>query len=123
MNQILDYLFTDSRGKTKGGKSNFDNIEDYRYIFPSFLQLYNINLNYAEVTWWEYITLLEGCFLNDCTLRTVIDIRGRDIPNKADAKTRDSLLSLKHKYMLRTENNNDLGTFFKSLKGMVKDGS
>jgi len=86
------------------------------------LQLYNIDLNRADVTWWEYTMLIEGCFLNECTLKTVLDIRNRKIPPKADEETKRSISSLKHKYMLRQENNG-LGNMFKSLKGATKNGS
>ena len=84
--------------------------------------LYNIDLQRDNITWWEYVMLLEGCYVSDCMLKTVIDIRGQKIPVKADEKTKASISSLKHKYMLRTEDSG-LGSMFKSLKGVSKNCS
>ena len=86
------------------------------------MQLYNVNLNREDLTWWEYTMMIEGCFFSDCMLKNVIDIRSRKMPPKADQETKRSLSSLKHKYMLRTEDNG-LGGMFKSLKGVSKHGS
>jgi len=119
---VIRYLLHDIRGTKQGGSSNFDHVKDYRYVYPSFKQLYGVDLNQENISWWEYKMMLEGCFFNDCILRSVADIRNRKIPPKADAKTKRELSSLKHKYMLRT-GDNGLGGMFRSLKGVSKDGS
>ena len=120
--KVFEYLNHDARGTSEGGKSNFDHVKDYRYVYPSFKQLYNIDLNHEDITWWEYKMMLEGCLFNDCMLSRVIDIRTKKIPPKADQETKASISSLKHKYMLRQENNG-LGSMFQSLKGVSKNGS
>ena len=120
--QVFAYLFHDSRGKSKGGKSNFDNILDYRYVYQSFKQVYNVDLNKDDITWWEYSSMLEGCFNTECMLSTVIKYRDMTIPPKASEENKQSILSLKHKYMLRTESQN-VGGMFSLLKGASKNGS
>lgn len=120
--QVLDYLFKDKRGHIESGKSNFDNVLDYRYVYSSFRQVYNVDLNKEELTWWEYSAMLEGCFNADCLIATVAKYRNMKIPPKAKEKEKKAIMNLKHKYMLRTEDNG-LGRMFSSLKGASKNGS
>lgn len=119
---VMSYLLKDSRGTAEGGKATFDHIKDYRYVYPSFKQLYNVDLNKDNISWWEYKTMLEGCFFSDCMVKSVSDIRNRKIPPKANAEVKSNLSSLKHKYMLRTEEKRT-SSLFESLKGVAKNGS
>lgn len=113
---IMTYILTDARGSADGSKSNFDHIEDFRYIYPSFIQIYDINLKRDRITWWDYTTMLEGCFVQDCILNSVITIRDMDISNlKNEAK--ESALNAKAKYRLTSVDDKGLGGLFSTLKG------
>lgn len=116
MNQIIKYIFADSRGKVEGGQSTFDHVLDYRYIYPSFKQVYGVDLEHDAVTWWEYQTMLEGCFSADCLISKIVDIRTKDLPKK-NPKARQSLLDAKAKYRLRNDDSNGLGAMFGAMKG------
>ena len=120
--QVINYLMHDTRGKAEDGVNNVDHDKDYRYIYPSFLKLYGIDLNNQTISWWEYKMLFESCMFSDCMIKSVVEIRSRKIPHKADEKTRQTLSSLKHTYMLR-KSNDGLGNMFKSLKGVAEHGS
>lgn len=114
----------DDRGTTQGG-SNFDHVKDYRYVYPSFKQIYGVDLGKDEITWWEYLTMLEGCFTQKCMLSSVIDIRDMDISKIEDADQKVKILDMKAKYRLSkgTEQNNGLGKMFGMMKGMAESGS
>lgn len=118
--QIVRYLFTDVRGTSTEGKKNFDHNQDYRYIVPSFMQLYGINLERDDITWYEYKTMLEGCFLNPCTLSKVIGFRTMELPK--DSKGKADILDIKAKYRLKSEDSNGIGSLFNSLKGVANNG-
>lgn len=120
IDKLIDYLLVDSRGvSTGGGKPNFNHVEDYRYIVPSFIKLYGINLERETVSWYEYKTMLEGCFMSDCILKKVVEIRTAKMPK--DPKAAADLLDLKAKYRLHCDDGS-IGGLFDTLKGMAKNG-
>ena len=118
MNQIITYLFTDSRGTVKGGAQTFDHVLDYRYIYPSIKQVYGVDLETDDITWWSYMMMLEGCFSADCLIAKVVDIRTKDLPKK-NPKAKEALLNAKAKYRLRNDDNNSgIGALFGAMKGV-----
>lgn len=121
---IIKYILTDDRGSSEGN-SNIDYILDYRYIYPSLKQIYGVDLNRDDITWWEYLTMLEGCFSQDCILSSVVGIRDMDIAQIKDADQKVKVLDMKAKYRLHKNETQDsgLGKVFGMLKGVAESGS
>lgn len=118
VSKFLNYILKDDRGTSQGGVSTFDHIEDYRYVYPSFKQLYNVDIEKDDLKWWEYIYMLEGCFSQECMLSNIVTIRCTDTA-KLKGEHKIKMLDQKAKYRLRNEDVK-LDSLFASLKGAVR---
>lgn len=57
----------------------FDYDFDAPEIYASFLSLYRIDLFEADLHWWQFSALLDGCFACRCALSEKIRIRTLDV--------------------------------------------
>lgn len=61
--------------KAESGEAQFDYEFDAPEILSSFQMLYGIDLLTAEIHWWRFSILLDGCFRSDCPLSEKIRLR------------------------------------------------
>lgn len=125
MESLIKEIFEQYINSKKGSSNQkplFDFVKDKDFIFSSFLQAYNINLNdeKGKLSWSDFIALFEG--LPDSTkIVEVMSIRGRPLPppDKYNAEERANLIRLKNYYSL-DENEQSfkegLASLFNSLK-------
>lgn len=105
------------------GTKTVDFTQDANYIFASFKQAYNIDLQASKIH-WNAFTALFSSLPESTKIREIMSIRARPIParNKHNATEIQNLLKLKEFYALHRkpsgENNfNDgLATLFQILK-------
>lgn len=65
----------------------FDYSFDAPEIYSSFRMLYGIDLFTADLHWWQFSALLDGCFRCECPLSEKIRIRTID-PEKCEDKAK-----------------------------------
>lgn len=75
---------------------DFD-VDQWR-IYSAFRQQYGINLNEADLHWWEFMGMLSA--LTECTYTRVVDIRQRDFRPKMGKEERQALAEAKEVYNL-----------------------
>lgn len=83
-----------SRDKVK--LIDFD-IDQWR-IYSAFLMQYKINLNEAQMHWWEFMGLLST--LEECAYTRVLDIRQKKIDAKMSKEEKKALAEVKEIYSL-----------------------
>lgn len=108
LNEISLYLFGENKGG--GGKKTFDYSLDYRHYFIDFLKL-GINLNTQNITWWEFITILESLFEDETSnIVKVMRYRNYKKPSKsskiAEQEEHKYYLEKQKQYALPIEQNN-----------------
>ena len=82
------------------------NIDQWR-IYADFRQIYGINLNEADMHWWEFYNLL--CGLSDkCILNRIRFVRNFDVSEIKDSKEREKWIRQKEEVALKHENNKSL---------------
>lgn len=72
------YITPKQRPGASGGKL-VDFKQDARYIYPSFKQAYDVNLDIAKINWIEFLSLFQG-LPEDTKIREIMSIRGRPVP-------------------------------------------
>jgi hypothetical protein len=94
-----------------GGAEKEDSEEDERLfdfnidnglMFSAFRQVYNIDLSVESMHWWYFLELFRG-LPEGTKLSKVIEIRGKEIPAKADPKYKSEMKKLKRLYALDKE--------------------
>lgn len=85
------------REEEETGKKVFDYNADAGRIHAAFRHVYGIDLLTEKMHWWAFLSLL-GNISGDTMLSKVMEIRGKDIPAKADAKYKRQLTKLKKRY-------------------------
>lgn len=84
----------------------FDHIKDFKYIYSSFMQVYNIDLIESDISFIKYSFLLDGLFkLNNNAVSKVVEIRQTKIPMQTSDNVEyvQSLFDLKALYKLDVE--------------------
>lgn len=90
-------------GKEMDTKSNeepdMDFIQDYDYIYASFMSDFHINLDNEHLHWWQFMKLMNGLSNSElgdcCILNRVRNLRNYDTKDIKDKKTRDKILEAK----------------------------
>ena len=98
-------------GKEMDTKSNeepdMDFIQDYDYIYASFMSDFQINLDKENMHWWQFMKLMNGLsnseMGNCCILNRVRNLRNYDTKDIKDKKTRDKILEAKKMVALKKE--------------------
>lgn len=96
--------------------------QDMKYIIPSFISDYNIDLTKDEsLHFWLFIDLISG-LTEECVLNRIRNIRNTNISDISDDKTRQKLIKAKEDFALKTKHlkltEKELessNTFFKSM--------
>ena len=89
-------------GKSSGknGKRCYDYNEDWKYFIAAFRQQYGIDLNIAQLHWWEFSALFAG-LTDDTELVKIMQIRCTDLKGISDKKERDRIKKLQERYALK----------------------
>lgn len=82
----------------------YDYNYDSEYIFAAFYERFNINLQTAEMHWWEYKALFLG--LRDCKFTEIMNIRGKDTSGM-DEKMKAEYAKLKERYKIPQDEHED----------------
>jgi len=105
-------------GNTKTAIS-FDN--DHGRIYSAFMSQYHINLNTAQMHFWEFMILLTN--LEECAFTRVIDIRTKKITSKMSKEEKEAynrgkkIYSIHQEEPLTEEEDEALQIFLKAVKG------
>lgn len=112
---------TEQEPEEEGGPSGkkkpvFSFNVDAGRLYAAFWECYGINLRKVDLHWWEFLELFWN-ISSKTRLMEVVDIRGREIPNKASPKEKARLRKAKRLYALdKTEskesNEKTLKNFF-----------
>lgn len=73
---------------------DMDLTEDAPYIMASFMSDYRIDLNTANLHFWQYIDLIQG-LTEHSALSKVRELRNYDVSDIKDAKTRNKIIKAK----------------------------
>ena len=84
----------------KSGKRCYDYNEDWKYFIAAFRQQYGIDLNTAQLHWWEFSALFSG-LTDDTELIKIMQIRCTDLKDISDKKERDRIKKLQERYALK----------------------
>ena len=89
-------------GKSSGknGKRCYDYSEDWKYFIAAFRQQYGIDLNTAQLHWWEFSALFSG-LTDDTELIKIMQIRCTNLKDISDKKERDRIKKLQERYALK----------------------
>ena len=112
LDEVTKYVF-DVNERHKSNEKTFDLNLDYKYYFTDFLKL-GINLNFDEISWWEFDAILEGLFLDENSiLSKMLSFRLYEKPPKGAKAQEDKehkfRMKMKQKYALPSQENSDLG--------------
>lgn len=100
---FIEYYISGGENKNQGGGSEkvVDFNQDAGRIYAAFTQVYNINLRETKMHWWEFLELFKN--LPDGTmLSKVIEIRGKEIDPKMNAKDKYNIMKMKNIYKLKS---------------------
>jgi hypothetical protein len=101
------YVAGGEEAKKSPGVRVFDFDIDAGRLYAAFMQVYRIDLREENMHWWDFLELFRA--LPDGTmLARVMDIRGKKIDPKADAKYRMELARAKAAYALEQETMPDI---------------
>lgn len=89
----------DKPGKKEEKRLMDFDVDQWR-IYSAFYSQYRIDLNTADLHWWQFMGLLST--LGDCAYTRVIDIRQRKFKPKMDKEERKALREAKEVYGLET---------------------
>lgn len=100
---ISFYLCGEASKEKSGGtgqKRCYDFKEDMRYFTAAFRQQYNIDLNTANLHWWEFSALFAG-LTDETELVKIMQIRCTDVKNISDKSERNRIKRLQEHYALK----------------------
>ena len=84
----------------KNGRRCYDYNEDWKYFIAAFRQQYGIDLNIAQLHWWEFSALFSG-LTDDTELIKIMQIRCTNLKDISDKKERDRIKKLQERYALK----------------------
>ena len=84
----------------KNGKHFYDYSEDWKYFIAAFRQQYGIDLNTAQLHWWEFSALFAG-LTDETELVKIMQIRCTNLKDISDKKERDRIKKLQERYALK----------------------
>jgi hypothetical protein len=100
VNFFMQGWWHDKNSSKKENKRLMDFDVDQWRIYSAFRSQYGINLNTAELHWWEFMGLLSS--LEECSYTRVIGIRRKDFKPNMDKEERKALAEAKEVYTLDT---------------------
>ncbi len=83
--ELIEEHIAGPKGPKEGGEQRFDFNVDHGRLYASFWQAYGIDLGVWEAHWWQFLELFWG-LPKDTAVMEVMELRGREIPAKGDAK-------------------------------------
>jgi len=115
----IKYLQCGKEKECSYKKADMDFDQDMNYIRSSFRSDYSIDLNKADLCWFEFCELLQG-LTDDCILNRIRDIRNYDLSTIKDSKSRQKMVQAKKDVALperlNEEEQNIIDDFFSQLK-------
>lgn len=125
------YLCCGEEKQNANEEPDMDYIEDYGYIWASFLSDYNgLDIDKVNMHWWKFFDLLNGLsnseLGNCCVLNKIRNLRNFDVSEIKDSKERHKIIKAKEKYALKNnkkgkeiklteEQQQSVDEFYKSL--------
>ena len=101
------YLLCGKEYDTKANeRPDMDFIEDYGYIWASFMSDYNgMDIDKVDLHWWKFNDLINGLSNSElgdcCVLNRVRNLRNFDIKDIKDTKERQKILEAKKQVALK----------------------
>lgn len=97
----LNGWYLDNKVDSGGSKKHIRDMDwdvDQWRIYSAFRAQYGIDLNTAELHWWEFMGLLNT--LEECAFTRVIDIRNKRVTGKMSPEERKATIKAKQLYSL-----------------------
>lgn len=119
------YLMCGEEAQDVDGEKDMDLILDTKYIIPSFRSDYGIDLEKADMHYWEYMRLIQG-LTPDCVLSRVRDIRNYDTSEISDARLKNKIIDAQRAVSLPpryTKGEKEMIAKWNKLFGDDADGS
>lgn len=131
----LNGWYLDNKVDSSGNKKHIRDMDwdvDQWRIYSAFRAQYGIDLNTAELHWWEFMGLLNT--LEECAFTRVIDIRNKRVTGKMAPEERKAIIKAKQLYSLDRqkkpeaetladrEKENEIVARFMQYAGGGKDG-
>lgn len=79
-------------------------VQDKKYIVPSFLYDYGVNLANEDLHFWNFIELLQG-LSEYCILSRIRNLRNIDLSKIEDPKEREEIRKEQQRFALKNQNN------------------
>lgn len=80
-------------------------VEDYEYIYASFMSDFKIDLDKENMHWWKFMKLMNGLsnseLGNCCVLNNIRNLRNFDESKIEDAKERQKIIEAKERVALK----------------------
>lgn len=96
---------------------DIDFTQDWKFLVSSFMSDYQININEADLHFWDFIALVEGV-TEDTSISRVRSIRNRDLSEIKDEKTRKAIAKMQQELALEvvlTKEEKELDDEFEAL--------
>lgn len=85
---------------TKNDKPDMDLLQDYRLIQASFKSDYGIDLEKANIHWWDFYTYLNG-LTDKCVLNRIRELRTFDLSQIKDPKEKRKYKEMQERWKLK----------------------
>lgn len=92
----------ESQDEQNSKKKDMDLLQDQKWIIPSFMSDYHIDLSKEDMHWWRYVNLIQGLTPNSA-LSNVREIRNYDLSTIKDSKERDKIIKLQKQVALKSK--------------------
>ena len=105
VNAVLEFYLCgkqaeDGKPSGKNGKRCYDYSADWKYFIAAFRQQYGIDLNTAQLHWWEFSALFAG-LTDETELVKIMQIRCTNLKDISDKKERERIKKLQERYALK----------------------
>jgi len=94
----------ESQEQQQSKRRDMDLIQDQKWIIPSFMSDYQIDLSKEDMHWWRYINLIQGLTSNS-VLSNVREIRNYDLSTIKDQKQKDKIIKMQKQVALKPKKN------------------
>lgn len=96
----VKYLLCGEEKQEEKEEPSMDFEQDFNYIKASFMTDYKIDLNNAQIHWWDFYTYLNG-LTDKCVLNRIREIREYDVSDIKDHKTKEKIMKQKEQFALK----------------------
>lgn len=111
----------DRSPKEKENRKLMDFNKDQWRIYADFRQVYGINLNEADLHWWEFMGLLWNMPQRQSSFLQVIDIRKKKIKAKMSKEERKAIQDAQYVYGLEERKERKLRSYTEEEKQKIDD--